>query len=552
LGKLYQMKLYRPNQKIFLLLYRKISNLKFIVSFYKYLKFLRKLNNSTPTYNSQETKKIVFNLVRPYANFILFFESILAKKLLTYCSQVHILIDDGILRIHDTNYYNSLLQKTDLTFRSKVTSHLLNRFGVYKKYSNFINIKELKEISIKAKHMKSENKYIYKNIDLKPYIDSSVVRYFKSAVGIEKNEPSYSDIHQKCIENAIISAEISGKVNKQLNPDIIITSHGIYSSWGPFYEFFRQKKKKLITYGFGNYRNNTVVFSKRGLVSNGEDDGFFIKYKNKIKYKKAEQIIKKYMEKRFAGKSADLNKFGKFSDHTELLDKIRILSQNKKLFAIFPNVLWDNCITGADTIFKSRIDWIIETINFFQRQNEKILLIRAHPSETSQMEARRGVKEIIEKYFNKVNNLENVLFIDSKNPLKSYSIFPYIHAGIVYRGTIALELMYKGIPVITASKAHYSYKGFSLNFESKEQYFKAFNNIKKIEEFQKANYQNLIKYLFSYFILREIPLTFFDKKTRWAPKLNIPIENVSNDKNLIFIVNTILEKHEFFQEWYWH
>jgi len=42
-------------------------------------------------------------------------------------------------------------------------------------------------------------------------------------------------------KKAIISALAASKVQKVFNPDIIITSHGIYSTWGRFLNFLGEK-----------------------------------------------------------------------------------------------------------------------------------------------------------------------------------------------------------------------------------------------------------------------------------------------------------------------
>jgi len=529
------------------------SNLKYKYFFYQYYKILKKLDSLVPP-NKIKGKRIVFNLVRSYAVGPLFFESSFAIKLREYGAKVNVVIDGNILKHHDTVQYEGFVKNNNLKFpKIKICNNFLKKISLYKEYSEFINKKELVDISSMAESLIKRKNYFYKNINLKPYIDASLVRFYQSAVGFTEKESNYNKIERIFTENAILSALIASKVEEFLHPDIIITSHGIYSTWGPFYEYFKQKNKEVINYGFSGYINNGFSFSKRGLVANGSDDGFFNKYKDKIDLSDAEKSIKDIFDRRFNGKSADLTSYGNFTEDDNLLRKIKNIASRKKVFVLFPNVLWDNSLTDVNNIFNSPIEWLTETIKFFEKEEDKLLVIRDHPAGASSMKTRVSIREIVKSEFGKdVSDIKNLIFIPSDNPIKSYFLFTVIKAGIVYNGTIGLEMMYKKIPVLIAGKAPYSFKGFTMDFETKEEYFQIFNKVEKILEFQEKNRDILIKFFFYHFVLNEIPLSFYNKKKRWTPKLDMAPKSIFRDKNLKYIAETILKKHDFFQEWYWN
>ena len=534
-------------------IYRIASNLKYKYFFYQYYKILKKLDSLVPP-NKIKGKRIVFNLVRSYNPGPLFFESFLAIKLREYGAKVSVVIDGNILKHHDEVQYEGFVKDNNLKFpKIKICNNFLKKLSLYKEYSEFINEKELVDISSMAESLIKRKNYFYKNINLKPYIDASLVRFYQSAAGFTGKDSNYNKIERIFTENAILSALIASKVEEFLHPDIIITSHGIYSTWGPFYEYFKQKNKKVITYDFSNYTNNGVNFSKRGLVANGCDDGFFNEYKNKIDITVAEKSIRDIFYKRFKGKSADLTLYGNFTEDDNLLRKIKNIASRKKVFVLFPNILWDVSLTDVNNIFNSPIEWLTETIKFFEKEENKLLVIRDHPAGASFMKTRIDIREIVKSEFGKdVRDIKNFILIPSNNSIKSYSLFPIIKAGIVYNGTIGLEMMYKKIPVLIAGKAPYSFKGFTMDFETKEEYFQIFNKVEKIFEFQEKNRDTLIKFVFYNFVLNEIPLSFYNKKKRWTPKLDMDPKSILRDKNLKYIAETILEKHDFFQEWYWN
>ena len=126
---------------------------------------------------------------------ILFFESSLAIKLQELGAKTNILIDDGILRHHDAIQYQDFFKINNLYFKTKMASNFVKRLSLYKKYSEFIDRNELKEVSLMADSLIKKGKYFYKNINLKPYIDSSMIRYFKSAIGFLEREREYNSIN---------------------------------------------------------------------------------------------------------------------------------------------------------------------------------------------------------------------------------------------------------------------------------------------------------------------------------------------------------------------
>ena len=400
-------KKYMPN------LYKTACNLKYEYFFYQCFKILKKIDSIIPT-SKIEDKRIVFNLIRSYAIGPLFFESSLAIKLREYGVKVNVLIDDGILRTHDTIQYDTFIENKNLISpKMKITNNFLKKISLYKLYSEFIEVDELKNVKTSSELLIRENNFYYNNINLKPYIEASVIRFFQLAEDFpERGEAEYSKILKICTENAIISTLIASKVEELLHPEIIVTSHGIYSTWGPFYEYFKKKGKKVIAYGFSNFINNGVVFSKIGIIANKIDDRFFDIHKNKIDLKLAKKNIETIFNKRFIGKSIDLIQ-NNFVLNNNILKNIKNVTQEKDAFALFPNVLWDASLTDTKSIFNSQVEWIIETIKYFEKQDNKVLIIRAHPSESKHMRSRIGVKEII----------ESKIKLHIKDPTGNYLLF---------------------------------------------------------------------------------------------------------------------------------
>lgn len=535
------------------ILYRIASNLKFTVDFYKVFKELQDLNKLLSSKNGgrhYSRKRIIFNQVRSFSTPILFFESSLAVKLNHIGADAKVLIDDGVLKAYDTITYSDVIANSDLKLRSIIAKRFLNKLSLYNPYSDFVTKADVDETSFIAKTMIKNDMYIFLGIDLWPFIESSIVRFYKSAAGFIKDEPNYKEALMLFTENSINSCLIASKIDSVLNPDIIVTSHGIYSTWGPFYEYFKNRNKRVITYGFSDFKNNGVIFSQKGLIANRCDDEFIEAYQDKIKLSMANREVKALLDNRFEGEAIDLKRFGSCLEKENVLQKLQSLTDRKQVYAIFPNVPWDNSSIGADSIFQSLVDWLLDTIKFFGKEKNKLLIIRAHPAEAAYMKPRVSVRNIIERKFGTdIRNINNIFFIPSDEPIKSYSLFPLIKAGMVYNGTIGLELMYRGIPCLIAGNAPYSNANFAVSFNNKAGYFDALDKTSKIMQNQEKHREELIKYLFYFFHLNDIPLTFLDENKRGTPKRNIDLVSILKDKNLEHIAYVILEQKDFFQSW---
>lgn len=538
--------------------YRECANLKFVLDALAYSAAIKRLYRSYNTLGSTSTSagskhtRVVLNLV--WCEYLdgLFLASILALKLRDMGCEVYILIDDGILRHYDTVPIGSVYSRKDEVFRAKFVLSLLKELPMYLVYSSLVSKKETETIGMVADDMIARSNYLFKGVDLRPFVESTLVRFFGSAPLVIENEPLYYRYLKMFTENAAISALTASRAKEKLTPDILVTQHGIYTTWGSFYELFKRDGIRSITYDLDGYHDNAVLFSKTGLVNDRNDDGFFdcLKTRQLPNVGKYRTHVEKIFEKRRMNLSPDQTLFGIRPDSTDDLSFVEDshVNKRKKVYSMFPNVMWDGSITGADSIFGSPLEWVLETINYFEGQSDKLLVIRSHPSESTLMKTRKTLREMIEEVTRrKIGSFKNVLFIDSSSKLSSYKLFPLIDAGLVYNGTLGLELMYAEIPVLIAGRAPYSGKGFTFDLRDKSEYFRHFDKLAEISELQKRNRNLLLLFAYQYFELNGIPLPFLRLDKKHAPR--IAISALLGDKNLNHIALTILDQKTYFQEW---
>jgi hypothetical protein len=142
---------------------------------------------------------------------------------------------------------------------------------------------------------------------------------------------------------------------------------------------------------------------------------------------------------------------------------------NEKIFLMACNVIGDSSMINRETIFESHKEFIIQTVSYFKDHSNLKLIIRAHPGESwvkSKVTVRMG--ELAAKI---AKHVPNVLVIDSDEKVNTFSLLPFIQAGLIWISSAGADLVARGIPVICAAKPKYSGLGFVTEPATKSEFF---------------------------------------------------------------------------------
>ena len=162
-------------------------------------------------------------------------------------------------------------------------------------------------------------------------------------------------------------------------------------------------------------------------------------------------------------------------------------------------------------------EWVLDTISQFASLPFN-LVIKPHPGETRNFSRRTLYDEI---HSNFSNIPKNVTLIPSNLNISPYSLFPITDIGLVYNGTVGLEMLLSGISVIACAKSPYSWLS-SCNFPSTlSQYHSFLSSFTSLATIDPSEVE-----LFAYFhfVKNQIPWTlteraFGDKIPLFDPSL---------------------------------
>jgi len=519
---------------------------------------LEKLFKSAIKNNKFRNKTIVFNIVRNNRKYF-DNEAYIAKLLALNGANVKILLDDGILSHWDTYHIDNFKRNLKVKDLNKYSLNPAYKYrnihnGIWFLAREFINKVLMKknfniykdenlEIIFYSRIFKQD---LFKNFNLFPSIndlnkfaESSTIRFFKTPF-LEYNNPIIKKFFILSKRNAIISKLIGEYSNKILNSDIFITSHGIYSTWGPAFEYLKRKKIKsyVIVPRFSHGKKEKIgllVDTKMQTLSKSESW-------KKFSHKKVTKDMRKKVENYFQLRT------------NFQIEDTRVLFKNPEDFKIykskdfdyyvgmFPNVIWDGNIKDRKNIFKTRLDWFKTTIDFFKKNKNLRLYIKSHPSEVTVLKNSPRISDILQNYYD-FSKITNISLIPPNSRINTYNFIKQLDLGIVYDGTLGIEMPYLGIPTILSVKDGFStIEGGNFTPKNKSEYLNYLNNIDHLINKFHANYEkyyldNIIRYIYWYLYENKIKIPTLRNKKNQMKGFQLRKEDLKLEKRLLEILN---------------
>lgn len=480
-----------------------------------------KLLGEIPSVRKGNSKDYYFLTMLSGAHFMLSIESLLALSLKYKGHNVTLLIDDNVLPIHELKKINNEHNWNYQAYKDYIyASHFLKKLK--------INFRPLSEFIKDAGELFYDDKY-------NTILEATLLKQYKVGV-ISSNLPQLQEKTQ-LIKKAIAITDFIGKKLVKIKPDAVIMSHGIYSTWGPPFQVLDKNEIKILMYGRGKKRH-TLKFDWNKTGDSWDVSEEWERVKDKELTKKELEEINTYLDSRISHKDdVFVYNFGKETTKNETI-KFLGLDKNKPIYTLFTNVLWDAASAQREIAFTNPVEWVIETIKWFNEHPEKQLIVKIHPAEVVIGTNMPFYNIIIDK----ITPKDNIRIIKPDEKVNSWSIYDISELGMVHTTTAGMELPLVYKPCIVVSKTHYRDKGFTLDINSKEEYFNLLENFDKTSINYKENKKEALKYAYLLFIRYQIPFNMFYEEISTDVKGFRQISINDFFKNKVF--KSIIEKIE--------
>jgi hypothetical protein len=147
------------------------------------------------------------------------------------------------------------------------------------------------------------------------------------------------------------------------------------------------------------------------------------------------------------------------------------IDRTKPTALLAANLIWDLSALNRQAVFGDMIEWIAETIRWFEVHPQYQLIVKPHPAELhpSIPATRELVRETLADRGVKIP--ANVFLLSPTVKLTVYDFLPFCQAGITHTTTVGMEMVVRGIPVIATGRSPYRGFGFTLDPSTREEYF---------------------------------------------------------------------------------
>lgn len=458
------------------------------------------------------------------------FEILLAWALKQKGHNIYFILDDGTFPITEDH-------RPGVENRYKQISILSYLFGY-----NLINKAGFEVINTSS--MVDDLDIVVDSKTMNQIVEASLLKHYKVGV-LNKTLPLLEDKINMFKKSAQISYQIAVDIRKR-NPNRVIMSHGIYTSWGPIFDELNRNNIPILTYGRGK-KANTKKFNWN-MTSDWWDvseEWEFVKDKSLTKAQNNK--IENYLKSRVTQeKDVLVYNFGDLESKEVTLERFN-LDPSKTTFTLFTNVLWDAASAQREIVFENPMIWVYETIDWFIANPEKQLIIKIHPAEKV-IGTNQPFTSLIKERYSIIPS--NIRLIEPQEKVNSWSIYQVTDFGLVHTTTVGMELPLLGIPCIVVSSTHYRNKGFTVDVSSKEEYYELLMTLKrgKSSKLNDVKIELAKRYAYLLFERYQIPIDYFDEinplnttslkinqveELFRNPSLNLVVECIIRHKNIL-------------------
>lgn len=477
--------------------------------FNPYKEYIRKIQKKPC--KAAETDNILITLIGGGYEHI--FEGLFARKAMLQNKNVYTLRCGGHLEycdaIHDLGY-----KEIRCAWCLAQQEEFIKAFGnvdcVYDNYITNADVMEIEKFIVQF-FTDQKKKHIFKNVYIDAILYSALQRYYLVADPKVENDK----VTRGYLYSITATLIVMDKLCKEINPKFVLSSHGIYATWGAVVEYCKAHNIYVITYG-QNYNHCGIEFTYDDSYLTGVLNDKENRWQEKQLTGEQKAIVKRFLDERLGrveddAVAFDYNKNNKSHFTQKQLKEMLGIDSSKKIVGLFPNIPWDGQVTGGSAVYPRFRDWLKKTVDYFAAREDVALVIRSHPAEVLQGDAagRETTTTMLAEMYE--NLPENIRLLGPEHQINSYTLGENSDFGITYSSTVTLELIYLGIPVILCGCPPFKDKNIAFDISSEEEYMElleqGLNGELKVDG---KRIERLFQYLHYFFFMRTMPQTLVE------------------------------------------
>ena len=380
-------------------------------------------------------------------------------------------------------------------------------------YSDFITPDEYKLAERLAKKIPYDDikSYKYDDLSIGEHAYAGALRYYARG---DLNEESFGEqILRRYLRSALLTAFCLDRILEDNTYDVVCFHHGIYVPQGIITQVCQKKNIRLVTWNPA-YKSKTFIFSHHDSYHHTMISEDVERWKDIKLDASQENAIKEYLRSRRHGTNDWIWFHDTPEENAEKIKDELGCSFDKPSIGLFTNVMWDAQLHYESNAFDNMLDWVFSSIDYFSERSDLELFIRIHPAEIrGAIPSRQPLLTEIKRKYKTLPN--NIFLISPESQISTYALMDKCNAVAIYNTKTGIEVASEGIPTIVAGEAWIRGKGFAIDVNSKEEYFKILSELPFKSKMSKDKQIQALKYAYHFFMRRMIPIPFieFDSKT---------------------------------------
>lgn len=411
----------------------------------------------------------------------------------------------------------------------------VNAFGgIDCPYAKYIDTNDQKVIYECVNGYFANHLRVFKDVDIEKILYSALQRFYLVAEPEVKNDK----ITRGFLFTIFSTLIVMEKICSQIHPKYVMSSHGTYATWGSVVEYCKAHHIYVITYG-QNYNHCGIEFTYDDSYLTGVLNDTENKWDQKSLTEKEVRRVKKFLDERLGRicdeqVAFDYNKNNKHHYQRQQICKMLGIDPKKKIVGLFPNIPWDGQVTGGSVVFKKYREWMYDTMDYFTKREDAVLIIRSHPAEVNfgTDAGRESTRSIVFDRYHKLP--PNIYVLEPKHKINSYTLGENCDFGITYSSTVSLELTYLGIPIILCGCPPFKDKNVVFDISSMDDYHKKLEEgMRGVLVVTQERIDRLYRYLHHFFFMRTMPQSLVDVKDT-VPQAFLFATEEELDKDAVF------------------
>lgn len=469
--------------------------------------------------DTSEPQHIIFAPIFSFSDKVIATEAILASALRIRGHEVSTLICDQTLPACLYNVYGNHSLDTQ-GFVKRVTAigktaecHRCGKLHRHSQYKSGAKKLSLRQFS-GPNTLKSATEYVdanlegfykvvnYKGVNITEHAYASTLR--KLTRGTLKDDDWSRFLFRRFMIAAVVYIDALEKLIDEEAPDVFVCVHGIYLEHGVLADYAKTREVRVVIHGTP-YRKHTIWLSHddtyhRTLVSEPNS-----RWENKKLTPAMSELIDEYLSSKISGGRENVNYNPNPILERQAMREVIGLRPDRPIVALFTNTLWDAQVVYRSNAFANMLDWLFASIDFFIQKPEIQFVVRIHPAEskggfsTDQPIA----EEIAARY---ADLPDHISIIKPESNVSSVLLADESIASIIYGTKLGIELAYRGRLVICAGESLCRGKGFTLDVNSAEEYFRVLESVRNLTFDTQAAAKRAEKY--AYHLFYEVMMDF--------------------------------------------